>query len=212
LLIGTVVGGSFNTGDLDADEVGTARIEFGNCNEGSLEFEFDDGRFGVIPLTRLLANVNCTAGGGGAPGHPDYQLSGNWYRGTGFGGQGLIIEVNPVNPFVFGTWYTFVPATDTTSSGVARQRWFSFGSYSTVNYTPGQHSIVQMPLVESTRGRFNMAEPEVVQRQVGTATLTFDDCTEASLDFEFTLGELEGMQDEIELERVGGVTPPGCSF
>lgn len=212
LLIGTVVGGSFNTGDLGADEVGTARIQFGNCNEGSLEFEFDDGRYGVIPLTRLLANVNCTAGGGGAPGHPDYQLSGNWYRGTGFGGQGLIIEVNPVNPFVFGTWYTFVPATDTTSSGVARQRWFSFGSYSPVNYTPGQHSIIQMPLVETTRGRFNMAEPEVAQRQVGVATLTFADCTEASLDFEFTLGEMDGIQGEIDLQRVGGVVPPVCNF
>jgi len=44
------------------------------------------------------------------------------------------------------------------------------------------------------------------------ATLTFAGCTEASLDFEFTLGEMDGIQGEIDLQRVGGVVPPGCNF
>lgn len=69
-----------------------------------------------------------------------------------------------------------------------------------------------MPLVETTGGLFNQAEPEAVERQVGTVSLTFDGCAEADLQFHFNPGEMDGMQGDIELERVGGVIPTGCTF
>ena len=67
-----------------------------------------------------------------------------------------------------------------------------------------------MTLYETTGGLFDApTSRRRAPSQVGTATLTFQSCSAATLDYSFTGGSSAGAIGRITLQRVGPV-PPGC--
>jgi hypothetical protein len=198
------VGGNFNAPPMTgATTVGNGTLAFTDCANGSFTYTFTDGsnRTGTIPLTRLLPNVTCAAGP--APGtNPDFALSGNWLD-PATSGQGFVFEVNPNQPFLFATWYTYALSGE--MAGAAGQRWFTAQG----GYTPGSRSVT-LPLFATTGGIFDQpTTPKPSTDPVGTATITFASCTSAQVQFDFTAGSIAGRKGTIALSRIGPV-PPGC--
>ena len=198
------VGGNFNAPPItSAKAVGSGTLAFSECNAATLDYAFSDGsgRTGSIALTRLLPNVTCTMGTAAST-NADFGLSGNWYDAS-TSGQGVVVEVNPVSPFFFLTWYTYAPAGE--SSGAAGQRWYT----GQVSYVPGSRSVTA-PLYETTGGVFDQAtDPAPSTVPVGTVTFTFASCASAQLQYDFTAGTNAGRSGTIALARVGPV-PAGC--
>jgi hypothetical protein len=197
-------GGNFDALPItSAVAVGTGTLSFDSCVSGSFSYTLDDGRSGTIPLQRLLPNVNCVETG--TPTNPtsDFGLSGAWYNAT-TSGQGMLIEINPVDATAFIGWYTYAASGE--SSGAAGQRWFSAQS----TYTAGSNT-ANLTIYESTGGIFNSPAGVVTTDPVGTATLTYTSCNAATLDYTFTAGELNGRTGTIPLTRLGR-TPVSCSF
>jgi len=201
------VGGNFDAGPMTQPTiVGTGTLSFADCSNATLAYAFSDGsgHNGSIALTRLTPNVTCTAGTVPAT-NADFALSGNWFDAA-TSGQGFVVDVNPVSPAVFLTWYTYAPSGQ--ALGAAGQRWF-VGLLKP--YVVGSRSFV-LPLFETTGGIFDQpTNPAPTSTQVGTATLTFASCTSAQLSFDFTGGSSAGRSGAISLARVGPV-PPGCAL
>jgi len=198
------VDGNFNALPVtQAVAVGTGTLAFAQCDKGTLDYTFSDGsgRTGTIDLTRLLPNVTCKVGAAPTT-SADYALSGNWYD-PATSGQGFLIDVNPVAPYFFLTWYTYAPAGQ--GAGAASQRWFT----AQVAYVAGSRSVTAK-LFETTGGLFDrVTNPAPATVEVGTATATFLSCSSARLQYVFTSGGNAGMAGTITLSRVGPV-PPGC--
>jgi hypothetical protein len=184
-----------------AVQVGAGTLTFDTCDTGQFAYALDDGRAGTIPLRRLLPNVGCVATG--TPSNPpsDFGLTGAWYDNAN-GGQGMLVEVNPSDSQVFVGWYTY--ALDGEGQGAAGQRWFS----AQAPYTVGDRTM-ELTVFTSTGGVFDSSSGVVSTTPVGTATLTFTSCTEATLDYVFTAGELSGKSGSIPLTRLGP-TPQSC--
>ena len=199
------VGGNFNAAPItNGTAVGTGTLAFTDCNNGTLDYAFNDGsgRSGSIPLTRLTMNVTCVTGGT-PPTNADFALSGNWYDPT-TSGQGFVFDANPQSHAFFLTWYTY--AQNGQAAGAAGQRWFT-GLAS--NFNAGMRTIA-MTLNETTGGVFDqVTNPAPTSPAVGSATVTFASCTSASLQFNFTAGSNAGRSGTIALTRIGPV-PPGC--
>ena len=197
--------GNFNALPITtAQSVGTGTLSFDTCSTGLFTYALDDGRFGAVPLQRLLSNVSCDDGGtptGTAP--SDFGLSGAWYN-VDTGGQGFLIEVNPTDAQVFVGWYTYALAGE--GQGESGQRWFSAQSA----YTVGSTSM-DLTVFASTGGTFDSDATAVTTVEVGTATITFTSCTTATLDYTFTSGDLMGQSGTIALSRLG-IPLTSCSF
>ncbi len=102
------IGGNFDAGPVTgAVSIGNGTLSFSTCNTGELTYALNDGaaRTGIIPLARLTPNVTCSASAA-RPTNSDFALSGNWFD-PATSGQGFAIEVNPVAPILFFSWYTY---------------------------------------------------------------------------------------------------------
>ena len=199
------VGGNFNASPVtQSTPVGHASISFSDCTDGQFNYTFTDGtgRNGVVPLTRLTSNVECTQGGT-ANASGDFGLSGNWYDST-TSGQGFVVELNPVARALFFAWYTY--AVNGQASGVSGQRWYT----GQASYSPGARSI-PLSLYETTGGLFNTSPPPPATAAIGTGNLTFTSCSAATLSFAMTSGSSAGQTGSIALTRVGPV-PASCVF
>jgi hypothetical protein len=157
----------------------------------------------VIPLARLTPNVTCSTTSA-RPTNADFALSGNWFD-PATSGQGFTIEVNPVAPILFFSWYTY--AVNGGSQGVAGQRWFT----AQAPFQPGTRTAT-LTIYETKGGIFDQGTyppPHAQAIVAGTATLTFQTCQRATLAYNFTAGAMAGQRRTITLARVGPV-PPGC--
>lgn len=207
-------GGNFNAGPITAGQkVGTATLSFTTCEQGMLDYTFNDGtgRSGSIPITRLMQNVTCYTTVPPPPydadlsfypppsvfPHPsaDFAFSGNWYD-PATSGQGLAVEINPMSGAAFLTWYTYAPGGAT--AGAAGQRWYTAISA----FTAAERSLA-MKLYATTGGLFDAPAPVPATVEVGTATLTFQSCTVATLDYTFTGGSSPGAAGRITLNKLG---------
>jgi hypothetical protein len=198
------IGGNFDAPPMTfAVAVGAGTLSFDTCTSGSFTYTFTDGRSGTIPLQRLLANVGCVESGTPTNSTSDFGLSGTWYNAA-TSGQGMLIEINPAASEAFMGWYSYAAAGE--SSGAAGQRWFSAQS----TYTAGSNT-ADLTIYESTGGIFNSSGGVVTTNAVGTATLTFTSCDDATFDYSFTAGELNGRTAMIPLTRLGE-TPVSCPF
>ena len=198
------VGGNFNAAPITAAiQVGSATLRFSACDHGTLDYTFSDGsgRTGSIDLTRLTKNVTC-ASSGTRPVNADFAFSGNWFD-PATSGQGITLEINPLSPVAFLAWYTYAPAG--AAAGAAGQRWYTAQS----GYAPGARTLA-MTIYETTGGRFDApTTPPPGTVPAGTATLAFQSCSAATLDYSFSGGSSAGATGRIVLRRVGPV-PPGC--
>jgi hypothetical protein len=197
-------GGNFDAPPTTASEVvGSATLAFDTCASGRLDYAFTGGPSGSIPLTRLTQNVTCSTTAARAT-DPDFAWSGNWYD-PATAGQGVTIEINAPSKVAFVAWYTYAP--NGASAGTAGQRWYTAQG----TFNAGDRSI-PLQIYETTGGAFDTpsatAAPTSVQ--VGTATLTFQACGEASLAFAFSGGSNSGRSATIQLARVGPI-PAGCT-
>ncbi|HEX6792956.1 MAG TPA: hypothetical protein VF304_03820, partial [Casimicrobiaceae bacterium] len=133
----------------------------------------------------------------------DFALSGNWYD-PATSGQGFVFEANPLAPVVFFAWYTYAP--NGQAAGAAGQRWFTGQG----SFTAGTHT-APLTLYETTGGIFDTpTAASQTSVAVGSATVTFTSCTNATLQFNFTGGGNAGHSGTINLTRVGPV-PAGCA-
>lgn len=104
-------------------------------------------------------------------------ITGSWYN-PATSGQGLEIELYPDiggtgHGFLFAGWFTY----DNVATG--GQRWYALeGSVTSTS------SVATLGIFAGYGGNF-AAPPVVAPTQVGTATLTFSDCTHALLTYTF---------------------------
>jgi hypothetical protein len=198
-------GGNFNAVPTTAAQpVGSAMLSFDSCTSGQLDYTFSDGsaRSGSIALSRLTQNITCTASGT-APTNADYALSGNWYDPS-TSGQGITVEINPASSALFLAWYTY--ANNGAAVGAAGQRWYTAQAV----YTTGAR-LIPITLYETTGGVLDApTTPPPNTIPVGTGTLAFQGCANATLAFNFTGGSSSGKSGSISLVRVGSV-PSGCT-
>jgi hypothetical protein len=132
-----------------------------------------------------------------------FGLSGNWYDPS-FPGQGFVIEVNSVQNFVFGGWYTFGPTSQTTAAG---QRW-----YTILSSTPPDANTRLFPVGIYVTNAANLGFgvgpllPNVANSTlVGTGFLRFKSCSAA--EFYGTITPIGGnlTSFNMNLERLAGV-------
>jgi pseudomonalisin len=197
------VGGNFNAAPItNSIQVGTATLRFADCDHGTLDYKFTDGsgRSDRIDLTRLTKNVTCVTTGE-RPVSADFAYSGNWYD-PATSGQGLTVEINPLSPVAFFAWYTYAPGG--AAAGPSGQRWYTGKS----DYAAGARTLA-MTLYETTGGLFDAPVPTPMTLVVGAATLTFQSCIAATLDYAFTGGNNAGAAGQIALTKIGP-TRPGC--
>ena len=200
-------GGNFDAPPaIGVEPVGQATLAFSDCTHGTMTYAFSDGsgRTGTIPLTRLGANVSCTADGDSSTIPPDSRLSGSWYD-PATGGQGFVIDVNPVQGVLFGAWYTYAPDGQQIG-GDASQRWYTVQA----TYAAGQHALENVGIFQASGGAFDDPTP-VTTTQVGTANLRFLNCGAATLDYTFTAGAAAGRHGSIALSRTSA-PPAECGF
>ena len=197
-------GGAFDTGQVtDTRAVGEAVLHLEDCNAGTLQYDFDDGRSGTIELSRLLANISCTPeGGNGATGR--HLLSGAW-ADAGNSGQGLVFDANTTQNVFFAAWYTFL-GDAAPNAGPPGQHWYTLQAA----LTPGFTRLDDVGIFESAGGVFDQGA-DTTTAQVGTADIEFQSCGAATMSYAFTSGAHAGTTGELALSRVGPI-PEGCSL
>ena len=198
-------GGTFDAPpNIPADKVGTATLTFADCSHATMTYSFTDASQpdGIMPLVRLMPSPTCSPSGDTADAGNDYGLSGLYYT-PGSGGQAILFEMNAQRQLVFGAWYTYAPD-GAAIGGTQAQRWFTFQG----DFQAGARTIANVPIYTGTGGVFNDPAPTVTT-QVGTATLTFNDCNTLQLAYQFNLGEMAGVTNTIAKQRLGS-TPSAC--
>ena len=155
--------------------------------------------------TRLTANVTCATSGDNGTAPADYLLSGSWFDSS-TPGQGLIFDFNPVQPYLFGAWYTFEP-NGAQTGGPGSQRWYTLQNG---QLPSGTTALDGIGIYTATDGVFN--DPAAtITNQVGTASITFASCTAMTVSYTFTSGDNLGRSGTMHLTRTGA-TPAGCSL
>jgi hypothetical protein len=127
-----------------------------------------------------------------AAGGPDlnqHGLTGSWFE-PATSGQGIELEFYPNFPnrppgtaFVQGAWFTFDVAP---SGGAERERWYTFSG----DARSGMPS-VPVTIFRNVDGNFD-APPMTNATPVGSGTLAFADCNNATLDYAFSDGRPPG--------------------
>ncbi len=200
-----------------ANPVGKATIQFANCNQGTLAYQFDDGRTGAITLTRGLSNLTCTKSGD-AIGDSLYYYdpwAGTWYDPSS-SGQGLIFDIhsnqfgnNETTPgLFFGAWYTFLPNGQSVG-GPPSQRWYTLQG-STPQY-PASVNFTNLGIYQARGGVFDSSAGSVTTPQVGTANIVATGCSNVTLNYNFTAGSNAGTSGAIKLVRLGAVPLDSCN-
>lgn len=122
-------------------------------------------------------------------------LTGTWWQPS-TGGQGFIFEVvrNPATPglstLALG-WYTysFDPPAPVSAN---KQRWYTLAG--TATSIPGPIALT----IYDSQGGFFVSPPQIAATPIGTAQITFTDCVNAQLAYQFN----GGPTGNIALERI----------
>lgn len=199
------VGGAFDSAQPPTTvSIGQAQLLLIDCNDALLAYTFSDGtgRSGVIPLQRLLPNVTCALDGDSGAPMGSYELSGTW-SDPAAKGQGLLMELNPIQGVFFAGWYTYV-RNASPNGGPSAQRWFSLQG--AIGNDP---TLINNIGIYATSGGAFDAPNSTTTVPVGSAQLQFFSCTSAVLTFAFTSGENAGQSGVLNLGRVLPA-PNGC--
>jgi len=199
-------GGRFDTSQATTTTaVGVATMHFDDCTHGSLDYAFSDGsdRAGSIPLTRLLANVECSAAGGTTTTSASYRLTGIW-ADPGNDGQGLVIDIDPLQHVLFAAWYTYT-SNAAAGSDERQQRWYTLQALLPNDATQASN----FGIYESTGGVFDHSATTKTT-QVGTASIVLHGCSSATLNYRFTSGSNGRRNGTLDLARIGH-PPSGCT-
>lgn len=213
--------GTFNTGSVPADVVGTAVLTATDCSNARLQYKFNEGVLGGIggymPLVRLSPSTTPCIGANGQTTPPsntnsplhgfDSNQSGSWYD-PNTSGQGIELTIVPagngLGGLVFGAWFTFdaPPPND-----AEHEHWFTLqGDMSTA-----LNGTVNLPIVQNVGGSLDSL-PSTGYAEVGTVTLTMLSCTSATMVYQFghsaAAGNFAGLNGTINLMKIGGCVTP----
>ena len=195
----TVPDGFIPRGGGKVEYAGVDEVDFPALpTDGATAFDRNSQPVAATPTNFAGATATLTATAPPPAGSPDlnqHGLTGSWFE-SATSGQGIEIEVFPnlTGPgvsLVQGAWFTFDTAP---AGGVDRERWYTFNG-------PGQSGGANVPvkIFQNVGGNFN-ATPVTQATQVGTGTLTFADCSNATLSYAFTDGT--GRTGSIALTRL----------
>jgi hypothetical protein len=107
--------------------------------------------------------------------------SGAWFN-PDTSGQGVLIDVEPTEQFMFASWFTY---TDAASDNPNEQRWFTAqGKYS------GNSAVLE--LYETLGGKFDDTQM-VNSNKIGEVTVSFSDCEQGQLAYDIPAENLQGM-------------------
>lgn len=119
--------------------------------------------------------------------HINPGLNGAWYY-PDTSGSGILLEIFPESDTVFMAWFTYdlaEPAEGTVADiGDAGHRWFT--GLGTIDYDTNSISVT----LKSTSGGLFDSSQAVINSTVGTVTITFEDCSNATVDYTLTDQEL----------------------
>ncbi|WP_395376800.1 M28 family metallopeptidase [Marinicella sp. W31] len=115
-------------------------------------------------------------------------LSGSWIIPETTG-QALMIDVITPQNLVFVGWFTFAPVSSG-QGGFVDHRWFTAqGSY--------DGHVAELDLVQTSGGLFNQ-NLSVENQIIGRATISFEDCSHATLNYSF---DDENLSSTVPLQR-----------
>lgn len=120
-------------------------------------------------------------------------IAGAWFE-PATSGQGMLIDVEPVNRIMFIAWFTYVaPGAEAPKVGGTDSRWLvAQGNYQGAN--------APLQLFSVNGGRFDTPPGAAqVTSPAGTLTLDFTDCSNATANYVITEGNRTG---SIPLQRV----------
>ncbi|AKS43038.1 DUF1996 domain-containing protein [Wenzhouxiangella marina] len=124
------------------------------------------------------------------------ELAGAWFE-PATAGQGLFISSDAAGSTLFAGWFTYQGPSETSPG--AHRWWTIQGDYADAN------SELTIYLTEG--GDFDAATPTST-RPAGAATMAFEDCNSATLDYRFDTGEA----GTIELLRLLPVADTACEY
>jgi hypothetical protein len=172
-------------------KVGTVTLKFDDCENGLMTYQFEDGRpDGSFPLERVIPGSGnlCEEKSGSVVQAIDINrgLDGAWFN-PDTSGQGYYFDVHREESgegFIFLSWFTYG---DDTESG---QRWLTAqGNFS--------GSTAEIDVHETTGGSFD--DPKVAETlKVGTMTIDFEDCNNATLSYSID----DGVEGGFGITRV----------
>ncbi len=116
-------------------------------------------------------------------------LEGAWYQSK-TSGQGVLFDYLPESRTWFGTWHTSDLSGDNSRAGL---RWFTLQGQANTDGTQAD-----LGIYVAGGGAFDNT-PRVVSTRIGDATLRFDSCGSANLEYRITSGELQGSAGSIPL-------------
>ncbi|WP_133817759.1 hypothetical protein [Tahibacter aquaticus] len=120
-------------------------------------------------------------------------VAGLWYSPYA-NGEGLAIDWLPASGTLFAAWFTYSAIG---SNDPAQLRWYTLQA----NGVAANATELDLPILETRGGSFN-AGPAVSPREVGRAKLRFTDCSNASLSYEITEGQIGRFYGTITLSRL----------
>jgi len=175
-----------------SEVVGELTLRFDNCNEGMVAYSIDSWDVqGAFPIQRLIPDSNnvCQQNSGPVAQAVDINtgMDGGWYDPE-TSGQGFLLDIHADaagGNYLFVAWFTYG---DDTASG---QRWLTAqGAF--------EGATASLEVSETTGGLFD--DPTSVSTgPVGTMTIDFADCSNATLSY--TL-ENEGLEGTMDLTRL----------
>lgn len=113
--------------------------------------------------------------------------SGAWFS-PGTSGQGLLLDVEPQEQYLFLSWFTY---TDAESANPGEQHWFTAqGNYSGNGAT--------LPVYQTLGGRFHDSQP-VSTEAVGEVTIDFESCEEGRVTYALNSW---GVQGSFPIQRL----------
>ncbi len=125
-------------------------------------------------------------------------IAGAWFNNA-TAGQGFLVDVDTENSFIFIAWFTYLASTSETKVGSDGQRWLTMqGTFNGPS--------ASIPIFNTSGGEFNDSAP-VMTDQVGTATVSFTDCSNGSVDFDLPD---DGLSGTIPITRLLPATSSLC--
>jgi hypothetical protein len=190
-------------------QVGTAQLDFSDCNTIALRYDFDasvnDGRSGVVRLERLIPGATpCDLGAPPTPSGSSRRYSGSWYL-PATSGQGIMFSIGPEDAvgssLLFASWFSYDPMTP---DDPTTQTWL------VIQGSIRGDTAANLPIFRTIGGSFD-SRPTSNTARVGTATVSFVACDRARLEYQFDDAEaalpFRSLSGVMDLERIGGCAP-----
>lgn len=121
--------------------------------------------------------------------------TGAWYDPAS-SGQGWFLEVFPSSRTLYAAWFTYQSGAGIPGNAPARLRWYSLQG----TYAPGATEMT-LDVLENRGGEF-AAPPGTAPRKIGSATLRFEACHQAVLDYVLTEADGIELRDRVALEAL----------